>query len=91
MMCLQRNMLCEVPVRMSYIMICFITLPRALSTERARLVIAFHRQRPLRLGDLMKIPRNTSLSAAETETTGTQAVKSTHEWSDCSNEAGAVH
>ena len=28
-MCLQRNMLCEVPVRMSYSMICFVTLPRA--------------------------------------------------------------
>ena len=92
MMRLQRNMLCEVPVRMSYSMICFITLPRAHpSTGRAMLLIAFHRQRPLRLGDLMKIPRNTSLSAAETETTGTQAVKSTHERLNCCNETGAVH
>ena len=92
MMCLQRNMLCEVSVRMMYIMICFIPLPRAHpSTERAMLVIAFHSQRPLRLGDLMKNPRNTSLSAAETETTRTQAVKNTHEWFNCFNETSAVH
>ena len=91
MICLQHYLLCEVHVHVSYNMICLITFHSAHpTTVTGMLLISFHYPRPLRLRDLMKIPRNKSSPPDGTCATSKQALNTTHARSKCDNERCAM-